>query len=73
MQVQDEGATIAWVEQAFKDNEQAVRDAIHNPKKAKRAAGFLCGQVMKTSGGKADPKLVGELIEKRLAEGTSTS
>jgi aspartyl-tRNA(Asn)/glutamyl-tRNA(Gln) amidotransferase subunit B len=68
VQVQDTNATKAWVEQAFADNEQAVRDALGNPKKTKAAAGFLRGQVMKLSGGKADPKLVGELIEQRLVE-----
>lgn len=72
IQVQDRGATEAWVAQAFADNEQAVRDAIANPKKAKAAAGFLRGQVMKLSGGQADPKLVGEIIEKRLEEAART-
>jgi Asp-tRNA(Asn)/Glu-tRNA(Gln) amidotransferase B subunit len=28
--------------------------------------GFLRGAVMKASGGKADPKMVGELLEKKL-------
>ncbi|MBI4718369.1 MAG: Asp-tRNA(Asn)/Glu-tRNA(Gln) amidotransferase subunit GatB [Planctomycetes bacterium] len=69
IQVQDQAATARWVEQAFAENAQAVRDAMENPKKAKAAAGFLRGQVMKLSGGKADPKLVGDLIEKRLAGG----
>jgi len=66
VQVQDAGATAAWVEQAFAANEQAVRDALANPKKMQAAAGFLRGQVMKLSGGKADPKMVGKLIEERL-------
>ncbi len=66
VQVQDEGATAAWVTQAFAANEQAVRDALDNPKKMQAAAGFLRGQVMKISGGKADPKLVGTLIEREL-------
>ena len=68
IQITHTGATEAWVDRAFRENDQAVRDAIGNPKKAKKAAGFLRGQVMKLSGGKADPKLVGELIEKRLSE-----
>lgn len=68
LQVRDEGTTLAWVEEAFTRNESAVQDAMNNPKKAKAAAGFLRGQVMKLSGGQADPKLVGELIERRLAE-----
>ena len=67
VQVQDADQTAAWVDEAFAANEQAVRDALHNPKKAKAAAGFLRGQVMRISGGKADPKLVGKLIDDKLA------
>jgi len=66
VQVRDVAATEAWVEDAFAANAQAVADARANPKKAKAAAGFLRGQVMKLSGGKADPKLVGELVNRRL-------
>jgi aspartyl-tRNA(Asn)/glutamyl-tRNA(Gln) amidotransferase subunit B len=68
IQVQDSDATARWVEEALGANAQAVRDAVDNPKKAQAAAGFLRGQVMKISGGKADPKLVGQLIEQRLAQ-----
>jgi aspartyl-tRNA(Asn)/glutamyl-tRNA(Gln) amidotransferase subunit B len=68
IQVQDLAATQAWIDAAFNDNAAALQDAITNPKKAKAAAGFLRGQVMKVSGGQADPKLVGQLIEQRLAE-----
>jgi len=66
VQVQDADATARWVEQAFAANEKAVLDARTNPKKMQAAIGFLRGQVMKLSGGKADPKLVGKLIEERL-------
>ena len=67
IQVQDTDVTNAWVDQAFAANVQAVQDAIRNPKKARAAVGFLRGQVMKISGGQAEPRLVGELIEKKLA------
>lgn len=67
IQERDESATRAWVEQAFVENEQAVQDAVANPKKAKAASGFLRGQVMKISAGKADPQIVGKLIEQQLA------
>jgi aspartyl-tRNA(Asn)/glutamyl-tRNA(Gln) amidotransferase subunit B len=66
VQVQDVDSTGRWVDEAFAANEQAVRDALANPKKTQAAVGFLRGQVMKVSGGKADPKLVGKLIEDRL-------
>lgn len=68
IQVRDEAATRAWVDQAFTANAQAVQDALASPKKSKAAAGFLRGQVMKLSAGKADPRLTGDLIEQRLAE-----
>ena len=68
LQVQDSAATQAWVDEAFAKNEMAVRDALTSPKKAKKAAGFLRGQVMRISKGQADPILVGRLIEKKLAE-----
>jgi aspartyl-tRNA(Asn)/glutamyl-tRNA(Gln) amidotransferase subunit B len=67
IQVRDEAATLAWVEQAFAANPAAVEDARNNPRKRQAAAGFLRGQVMKISGGKADPKLTGELISRKLA------
>ena len=56
-----------WVDQVLAANEKAVHDAIANPKKLKASRGFLVGQVMKLSGGKADPRIVGELIEHKLA------
>ncbi|MFQ5806634.1 MAG: hypothetical protein ACE5I3_09310, partial [Phycisphaerae bacterium] len=68
LQSSDEDQIAAWVDQALAANEKAVQDAISNPKKLKAARGFLTGQVMKLSGGKADPKIVGSLIEKKLSE-----
>ena len=68
LQERDETATAEWVDEALAANESAVADATGNRKKAKAAIGFLRGQVMKCSGGKADPRLAGELIERRLAE-----
>ncbi|HSW46638.1 MAG TPA: Asp-tRNA(Asn)/Glu-tRNA(Gln) amidotransferase subunit GatB [Phycisphaerae bacterium] len=67
VQVRDEGQMQAWVEQAFATNAKAAQDAVANPKKKERARGFLMGQVMKLSGGKADPKIVGQLIDDKLA------
>ncbi|MEZ6085593.1 MAG: Asp-tRNA(Asn)/Glu-tRNA(Gln) amidotransferase subunit GatB [Phycisphaerae bacterium] len=68
VQVQDVGQMSAWVEQVFKDNAGAVEDALSNPKKAKAAPGFLTGKVMQISGGKADPKVVGQLIAAKIKE-----
>ena len=68
VQVRDEGQMQAWVDQAFAANEQAVADAVNNPKKQQKARGFLTGQVMQISKGQADPKIVGKLIGDKLAE-----
>ena len=65
-QVQDTGQTEDWVRQALAANPDAVKDYHHNPKKKQASLGFLRGAVMKISGGKAAPKLVGELLEKQL-------
>jgi len=68
VQVQDVGALEEWIDEVFAANQKAVNDAMSNPKKAPRSKGFLRGQVMKVSGGQADPRLAGELIERRLKE-----
>jgi len=66
LQVQDESAMQAWIDQVFADHAQAVQDALSNPKKAQAAPGFLTGQVMRVSGGKADPSAVRRLIAEKL-------
>ncbi len=68
LQVRDTGATEAWVDKALSQNEEAVGEAISVSKKAKAATGFLRGQIMKLSEGKADPKMVGEVLEGKLRE-----
>jgi len=68
LQVRDESQMRTWVDQAFAANQKAVQDALANPKKQKQARGFLMGQVMKISGGKADPAVVGRLIDAKLAD-----
>ncbi|RMF85510.1 MAG: Asp-tRNA(Asn)/Glu-tRNA(Gln) amidotransferase subunit GatB [Planctomycetota bacterium] len=67
LQTRDADQIGEWVRQALAANQKAVKDALENPKKRKAARGFLTGQVMKLSAGAADPKLVGELIERALA------
>ncbi|MBE3597289.1 MAG: Asp-tRNA(Asn)/Glu-tRNA(Gln) amidotransferase subunit GatB [Limnochordaceae bacterium] len=70
-QVGDEAQLLAWVRQAIEANPDAV--ASYRAGKA-QAAGFLVGQVMKLSKGKANPKTVGELMRRELGEpGTSSS
>lgn len=66
VQVRDAGATEKWVDEAVAAHPKAVEDYQNNPKKKQASLGFLRGAVMKASHGKADPKLVGELLEKKL-------
>ncbi|HVT80299.1 MAG TPA: Asp-tRNA(Asn)/Glu-tRNA(Gln) amidotransferase subunit GatB [Phycisphaerae bacterium] len=66
VQVRDVGQTDKWVDEAMAANPLAVETCKTNPKKKQASMGFLRGAVMKISQGKADPKLVGELLEKKL-------
>ncbi|MFQ5490556.1 MAG: Asp-tRNA(Asn)/Glu-tRNA(Gln) amidotransferase subunit GatB [Phycisphaerae bacterium] len=66
VRVADPGQLAQWVDQALADNPGAVRTILTNPKKAQASQGFLRGQVMKLSGGQADPKLAGQLIAERI-------
>lgn len=62
-QVEDEGLIIKIVETVLSNNLQSIED-IKNGKD--RAFGFLVGQVMKESKGKANPQMVNELIRKEM-------
>jgi aspartyl-tRNA(Asn)/glutamyl-tRNA(Gln) amidotransferase subunit B len=64
-QVSDTSALEAFVQQAIASNPKSVED-YKAGKKA--AAGYFVGQVMKLSKGKADPKVVGELVAKALEQ-----
>ncbi len=66
VQVRDAGATEKWVDEAMAANPLAVETCKTNPKKRQASLGFLRGAVMKASGGKADPKMIGELLEKKI-------
>ena len=66
--VSDRGDIAAAVDAALAANPQALEDLKKGKKKPEAVKGFLRGQVMKQTGGKADPALVGELLDARLAE-----
>ena len=68
LQSQDPQQIDHWVEQALAANQRAVRDALNHPKKRQAARGFLTGQVMKISAAQADPRIVAQLLERRLRE-----
>jgi aspartyl-tRNA(Asn)/glutamyl-tRNA(Gln) amidotransferase subunit B len=64
LQESDEVAIAAIVAQVLSDNAKAAEDVRNGEMKA---IGFLVGQVMKQSKGKANPALAMALIEKQLA------
>ena len=61
-QVTDTGAIEAAVDQVMADNPDQVAKAKANPK----LAGWFVGQVMKQTGGKANPKAVNQIIAEKL-------
>lgn len=63
IQVSDEGEIAKVVEQVLAENPKAAEDVKNGEMKA---IGFLVGQVMKLSQGKANPSLAQDLIKKQL-------
>ena len=59
----DEDALRATIEQIIKDNPQSVED-YHNGKE--KAIGFLVGQTMKATKGKANPGMVNKILKELL-------
>ena len=62
-QVQDEGFILDIVKEVLSQNPQSIDD-LKNGKD--RAFGFLVGQVMKQSKGKANPQIVNTLLKKEI-------
>ena len=61
-QVTDTGAIEAALEQIIKDNPIQVDKAKQNPK----LAGWFVGQVIKATGGKANPQVVNQIVASKL-------
>ncbi|MEP2532787.1 Asp-tRNA(Asn)/Glu-tRNA(Gln) amidotransferase subunit GatB [Shimia sp.] len=61
-QVTDTGAIETALDQIIADNPAQVEKAKENPK----LAGWFVGQVMKATGGKANPKAVNQLVAQKL-------
>lgn len=64
--ISDRDVINAAVATVLAANPKAVDDLKAGKKKPEAVMGFLRGQVMKQTGGKADPKLVGELLTAEL-------
>ena len=58
----DTGALEKVIDEIVAKNDDKVADARTNPK----AIGWFIGQVMKASGGKANPQAVNELLKAKL-------
>ncbi len=61
-QVTDTGAIEAAMDEIMEANPAQVEKAKANPK----LAGWFVGQIMKATGGKANPKVVNEIVRKKL-------
>ena len=61
-QVTDIGAIEQTIDEIIAKNPDKVADAKANPK----AVGWFVGQVMKASGGKANPQVVNDLLKKKI-------
>ncbi|MBA7506058.1 Aspartyl/glutamyl-tRNA(Asn/Gln) amidotransferase subunit B [subsurface metagenome] len=66
IQKSDAGELEAIVDQVLVENSQAVEDVTGGGKKSKKARGFLLGQVMHKTKGQANPKIVSEILAKKL-------
>jgi aspartyl-tRNA(Asn)/glutamyl-tRNA(Gln) amidotransferase subunit B len=66
IQKSDAGELEAIVGQVLADNAKAVADVTGGGKKSKRARGFLLGQVMQKTKGQANPKVVSQILDKKL-------
>ena len=67
VQKSDAGEIEALVDEVIAANEGAVEDIKSGSKKAKKAMGFLLGQVMQKSKGQANPKVVSQILNKKLS------
>jgi len=63
IQISDDGALVMIVEQVLNDNVKAADDVRSGELKA---IGYLVGQVMKASAGRANPAVVQAIIKKQL-------
>jgi aspartyl-tRNA(Asn)/glutamyl-tRNA(Gln) amidotransferase subunit B len=66
IQKSDAGELEAVVDQVIAANPDAVADAASGGKKTKKARGFLLGQVMQKTKGQANPKVVSQILDKKL-------
>ena len=66
IQKSDAGELEGLVDEVLAASPAAVEQVTGGGKKSKKARGFLLGQVMQKTGGQANPKVVSELLNKKL-------
>jgi aspartyl-tRNA(Asn)/glutamyl-tRNA(Gln) amidotransferase subunit B len=67
IQKSDAGQLEAIVDQVLAENPKAVEDVTAGGKKSDKARSFLLGQVMQKTKGQANPKVISEIISKKLS------
>ena len=65
-QKSDVGELEQIVEAILAENPKAVEDVTSGGKKSKKAQGFLLGQVMQKTKGQANPKVVSQILARKL-------
>lgn len=66
VQKSDAGELETIVDQVLAENPKAVEDVTSGGKKSSKARGFLLGQVMQKTKGQANPKVVSEILARKL-------
>lgn len=66
IQKSDAGELEAIVDKVLAENPNAVDDVTSGGKKSEKARGFLLGQVMQKTKGQANPKVVSEILARKL-------
>jgi aspartyl-tRNA(Asn)/glutamyl-tRNA(Gln) amidotransferase subunit B len=66
IQKSDAGELETIVDQILAENFKAVDDVKSGGKKSKKALGFLLGQVMQKTKGQANPKVVSQILARKL-------
>lgn len=67
LQKSDSAELEIIVDKILQEQDKAVAEVQARGKKAKKAQGFLLGQVMQRTGGQANPQVVSELLAKKLS------
>jgi aspartyl-tRNA(Asn)/glutamyl-tRNA(Gln) amidotransferase subunit B len=66
IQKSDAGELETIVDKVLAENLQAVNEVRSGGKKSSKARGFLLGQVMQKTKGQANPKIVSEILARKL-------